>query len=79
MIKPKKLPADPSKRAKLIGDLATGQIKNENSDEGKNIHAVELGKLGGRKGGLTRAANLSKKRRSEIAKKAAEKRWKKKG
>ncbi|MEX2570438.1 MAG: hypothetical protein WD737_03980 [Gemmatimonadota bacterium] len=43
----------------------------------KNPAAVELGRLGGLKGGKARAEKLSKKRRSEIAKKAAEARWKK--
>jgi hypothetical protein len=42
----------------------------------KNPAAVALGKLGASKGGQARAANLSKKRRKEIAKKAAEARWK---
>jgi hypothetical protein len=41
----------------------------------KNPAAVALGKLGGSKGGKIRAANLSPKRRSEIAKKAARARW----
>jgi hypothetical protein len=40
--------------------------------------AVELGRLGGRKGGKARAAKLSPERRREIAKKAAEARWAKK-
>lgn len=44
----------------------------------KNPAAVELGKLGGRKGGPARAKKLSKKRKSEIAKKAAKARWDKK-
>lgn len=35
-----------------------------------------LGKLGGSKGGKARAANLSSTRRREIAKKAANARWK---
>ena len=43
----------------------------------KNPAAVALGKLGGSKGGKIRAANLSAKRRSEIAKRAARARWKK--
>lgn len=34
-----------------------------------------LGRLGGLKGGKARAEKLSKKRRSEIAKQAAKKRW----
>jgi hypothetical protein len=44
----------------------------------KNPAAVALGRLGGLKGGKARAKSLSKKRRSEIAKKAAAKRWSKK-
>jgi hypothetical protein len=42
----------------------------------KNPAAVSLGRLGGLKGGKARAAKLSPKRRSEIAKKAARARWK---
>jgi hypothetical protein len=41
----------------------------------KNPHAVAMGKLGGAKGGAARAKSLSKKQRSEIAKKAAAARW----
>ena len=41
----------------------------------KNPAAVALGKLGGKKGGKARAAALSPKERSAIARKAAEKRW----
>ena len=43
----------------------------------KNQAAVELGRLGGLKGGKARAAKLSKKKRAEIAKKAAAARWQK--
>ncbi len=46
--------------------------------EGKNPHAVALGKLGGSKGGKIRAARLTPEQRTEIAKKAARKRWGKK-
>ena len=41
----------------------------------KNPAAVALGRLGGLKGGKARAKKLSAKKRSEIAKKAAKKRW----
>ncbi len=41
----------------------------------KNPDAVLLGKFGGRIGGLARAQKLSKARRVEIAKKAAQTRW----
>jgi hypothetical protein len=43
----------------------------------KNKAAVALGKLGGRKGGLARAKNLTPSQRSAIAKKAAQARWRK--
>ena len=36
----------------------------------KNPHAVALGRLGGQKGGLARAANLTAEERSESAQKA---------
>jgi len=42
---------------------------------GKNPNAVALGRLGGLKGGKARAAKLTAEQRSEIAKKAAAKRW----
>jgi len=44
-------------------------------DDGKNPHAVALGRMGGLKGGKARAAKLTKVQRSAIAKKAAEARW----
>jgi len=72
----KKRPADPNIKAKLIVDIATGENPDPIKDlKGKNPAAVELGRLGGLKGGKARAAKLSAKKRSEIAKKAAQKRW----
>jgi hypothetical protein len=41
----------------------------------KNPAAVELGRLGGKKGGPARAARLSAKKRQQIAKRAALARW----
>lgn len=41
----------------------------------KNPAAVALGRLGGLKGGKARAEKLSPKKRSEIAKRAAQARW----
>ena len=41
----------------------------------KNPAAVALGRLGGKKGGAARAKALTPEQRSEIAKKAAAKRW----
>lgn len=47
------------------------------SKPAKNPAAVALGRLGGLKGGKARAAALTAKKRQEIAKKAAKKRWSK--
>lgn len=44
-------------------------------DAGKNPHAVALGRAGGLKGGKARAAKLTAEQRSDIARKAALKRW----
>jgi len=49
----------------------------ENPDEGKNPHAVALGRMGGEKGGNARAAKLSARKRKDIARKAAKARWSK--
>jgi hypothetical protein len=46
--------------------------------EPQNPAAVALGPLGGLQGGKARAEKLTAKKRSEIAKKAAKSRWKKK-
>lgn len=75
MTKHPKRPRDPLELAKLIGDIATGQI-TEKTDDGKDSAAVSLGRRGGLKGGAARKAALSPERRAEIAKKAAKARWK---
>ena len=49
----------------------------EQTTREKNPAAVELGRLGGKKGGPARASKLSKKRKREIAQKAAQTRWSK--
>jgi hypothetical protein len=79
MAKHPKRPRDPNQLAKSIVGIATGEVDDVPPVEGrkKNPAAVELGRMGGLKGGKARAEILSKKRRSEIAKKAAKARWKK--
>lgn len=66
-------PRDLNALAKRIVDEATGEAVPE--DSGKDPAAVALGRKGGLKGGRARAAKLSAKRRSEIARKAALRRW----
>jgi hypothetical protein len=71
----KKRPRDPIELAKLIGDIATGQVEERDPDEGKNRAAVDLGRRGGLKGGKARASKLTPEQRRQAAKKAAAARW----
>lgn len=75
--RPSKLPADPNRRAFAILQEAIGVAPPESNKEGKskNPAAVALGKLGGKKGGKALAASLTKKQRSDAARKAARARW----
>lgn len=75
MTKPPKRPKDFSQAAKLVIDVATGQAEDRPptpEEQGKDPGAAAMG----RKGGAARARNLTEGRRSEIAKQAAAKRWK---
>ena len=87
----KRLPRDPNSRAAQIVALSTGQPLPKLTDsketsnpvepppeKAKNPAAVELGRLGGLKGGKARAAKLTTDRLREIATQAAKKRWSKK-
>ncbi len=69
-----KRPRDVSQRAKLIVDIATGEVEND-SFGGKSFDESEARSLGGHKGGIARANKLSATKRSEIASRAAKKRW----
>lgn len=70
-----KRPRDPNQLAKLIADIATGEVEEAKPDEGKDPAAVALGRKGGLKGGAARAKKLTAEQRSAIAKKAAKTRW----
>ena len=70
--KGQKRPADVIGAAVKVMKIATGEVEEDIDDDGKSKAAVELGQ----KGGVARAKKLSKKRRSDIAKNAAAKRWK---
>lgn len=76
---PRKRPRDFSQAAKLVVDIATGEVEDREptpEEQGKDPAAVRRGRLGGAKGGKVRAASLSKDRRRAIAQKAAKTRWK---
>ena len=66
-----KRPRDVVSNAVKVMRIATREEEEEYEDDGRNKAAVELG----RKGGKARAERLAPERRSEIARKAAMKRW----
>lgn len=68
-----KRPTDMNQRAKMILDIATGDIVEEKKI--KNSVFVESGRKGGTLGGKKRAENLTTEQKSDIGKKGAKKRW----
>jgi hypothetical protein len=71
----KKKDHDFNVRAFQIVQEATKEPEPIPKAEGKNPHAVALGRLGGLKGGKARAKKMTPERRKEIARKAAKTRW----
>lgn len=68
-----KRPADVIGNAVHVMRIATGEIEDgATPDDGKDPAAVSMGK----RGGAARAKSMTPERRAEIAKKAAESRWK---
>jgi len=67
---------DVNQLAHVIGDIATGQRKDEPVPEReKDPAAVALGRKGGLKGGKARAEKMTAEERSAAAKKAVAARW----
>lgn len=77
MAKSPKRPRDPAQLAKLMIDIASSEVEDGDIDENeKDRRAVERGHAGGLKGGPARAKNMTAAQRKEIAKHAANARWK---
>jgi len=73
-LKGQKRPADAIGNAIKVAKIAAGEAEEEyEAKPEKNAAAAELG----RKGGAARAKSMSPDKRAEIARKAAESRWKK--
>lgn len=70
-----KRPRDPNQLAKLIVDIATGEVEDTVSP--KKRAATVRGRRGGLKGGKARAKALTSAERADIARVAANARWKK--
>lgn len=73
-----KLRPDVNETAYGIVQAATGQgPKPKRPGEGEpNAEAVKRGRKGGRRGGKARARKLTPRRRAQIARRAANARWK---
>lgn len=65
-----KRPGDVIGAAIMVARIATGEVEDNATPDDKAHHS-----RGGKKGGAARAAALTPEQRSEIAKKAAAKRW----
>ena len=65
-----KRPGDVIGAAIMVAKIATGEVEDNPTPEDKTHHS-----RGGKKGGAARAAALTPEQRSEIAKRAAAKRW----
>lgn len=76
MAKRSSKPRDTNQGA-LVDQATDPDDQGDDPYEGKNPAAVELGRLGGKKGGKARAEKLTAEERSEIARKAAKARWNK--
>ena len=76
MAKCKKKEHDFAVTAFRVVQEATGQVKPEPKKARKEYDYKALGRAGGLKGGKARARKLTPERRLEIAKKAAQIRWK---
>ena len=71
----KRPPKETNQLAKYILEVTTGETEKIVPPE-KNPHAQALGRLGGLKGGRARAETLTPRRRTLMARKAANARWK---
>lgn len=76
MQKRSRMPRDVNQLAHKIVQIATGQeAEPESAQPDKDPAAVALGRKGGLKGGKARWQGISKKKRSEIARRAVKARW----
>jgi hypothetical protein len=66
-----KRPRDPAQLAKLMIDIASGEVEDRPP-------IAKPGRAGGLRGGPARAASLDPRKRQQIARKAAAARWGKK-
>jgi len=64
--------------ASLVGD-ATDEAPQGSTEPEKDPSAVALGRRGGLKGGKARASKMTSEQRADVARRAAQARWAKRG
>ena len=72
---PSKRPRDPNQLAKMIVDMSTGAIDEDAASKKRKHPAAQ--RAGGLAGGKSRAKKLTPEERRDIARIAAQARWKK--
>lgn len=72
MTKPPKRPRDAAQLAKMIVDIATGEAADK-----PETGLIKRARAGGKRGGVARSLVLTPDQKSEIARAAAQARWKK--
>lgn len=73
-----KRPRDPAQLAKLMIDIASGEVEDRQptpEEQGKDPAAVQRGRLGGLKGGKSRSEKMSPPERKASALAANRARW----
>jgi hypothetical protein len=78
MQKRSRMPRDTNQLAHKVLQIAIGEdVEKPKPDDGKDPAAVALGRKGGLVGGKARWKGVSKRKRAELARKAAKARWRK--
>jgi hypothetical protein len=72
---PSKRPRDPNQLAKMIVDMSTGVIEEDAASKKRKRPTAQ--RAGGLAGGKSRAKKLTPEERRDIARLAAQARWKK--
>lgn len=67
-------PRDRNQLAKLVVDIATGEVEDKATGE-KDASLAARGRKGGKIGGAARAARMTPEDRSQAARAAAQARW----
>ncbi len=70
-----KRPRDPNQLARLVVQIATGEVEDKAPERQRNAKFGALSDLGAAKGGHARAKTLSPRKRRQIASAAARARW----